>query len=77
MQTHKTLIYTCAFITSAAALFISHEVRQNSEEFIRDSANIVEAPWRLVAVPPAEVPAVPQNAVAAISLTQNEVVTET
>jgi hypothetical protein len=56
MHTQKVLIYTCALVTSASALFISHNVRQDSEEFIRQSANIVESPWRLVAVPPVSVP---------------------
>ena len=72
MHTQKVLIYTCALVTSASALFISHNVRQDSEEFIRQSANIVESPWRLVAVPPVSVPAKPMKKVAAITLTQNE-----
>jgi hypothetical protein len=72
MHTQKVLIYTCALVTSASALFISHNVRQDSEEFIRQSANIVESPWRLVAVPPVSVPAKPMKEVAAITLTQIE-----
>ena len=74
MHTQKLVIYTCAFITSASALVISHNVKQDSEEFIRQSANVVEAPWRLVAVPPVTVPPIPQKAVADNSLTQLEAV---
>ena len=74
MHTQKLVIYTCAFITSASALVISHDVKQDSEEFIRQSANVVEAPWRLVAVPPVTVPPIPQKAVADNSLTQLEAV---
>ncbi len=72
MHTQKVLIYACAFVTSLSALVISHNVKQDSEEFIRQSANIVEAPWRMVAVPPVSVPKPPAKVVAAISLTQNE-----